>query len=135
MFLLSVIDFLNAYWIAVLVFFAIDIVWLGLIAKKLYAKELGFIMAKKVKWSAALIFYFIFVAGLVFFVVMPAVDTNSFLLALLGGFGFGLVTYATYDLTNLATLDKWPLKITIIDLIWGSSLGALVAVITFLIVR
>lgn len=133
--LFLIIGFLKSYGVAIFIFFAIDMLWLGLIAKKVYAKHLGFLMAPNVKWIAAIIFYFLFVAGLVFFVVQPAIEKTSFLYALLGGMFFGLVTYATYDLTNLATLNKWPLKITLIDLIWGTSLGGLVSTITYLILR
>ena len=121
--------------IAFVVFFAIDIVWLSFIAKKLYQKELGFIMAKKVNWVAAFIFYVLFIVGLVFFAIQPAIQAGDIGVAFLNGSLFGLMTYATYDLTNLATLEKWPLKITIIDLIWGTFLGTSVTVITFLIGR
>ena len=117
------------------VFFLIDIVWLALIAKNFYQKHLGFIMAKKVNWPAALIFYVLFIIGLVYFAIDPAVKANDIGVALLNGSLFGFMTYATYDLTNLATLEKWPLKITIVDLIWGTFLGTTVSLITFLIGR
>jgi uncharacterized membrane protein len=117
--------------ITLAVFFLIDIVWLALIANKLYKAQIGFIMKDKPNWVAAIIFYMIFVLGLVFFVIDPALLSESMLEALLRGMFFGFITYATYDLTNLATLDKWPLKITIIDLIWGTTLGGLVSIISY----
>lgn len=90
-------------------------------------------MAKNPNIYAALIFYLIFIAGLVFFVVSPAIDKKIWSQALLAGAFFGLVTYATYDLTNLATVKDWPLIITIVDLIWGMTVSATVAVITYFI--
>lgn len=129
------LDIGKMYLIALTVFFAIDIVWLALVAKKIYQKELGFIMSPKPNWVAAIIFYLIFIAGVVFFVIHPAVEKDSWTSALGVGVLFGFMTYATYDLTNLATLKDWPLKITIIDLIWGSSLGGLVSVLTFFLLK
>ena len=85
--------------------------------------------------AEAALFYLIFIAGLVFFVINPAMEKNSWVFALLVGMLFGFITYSTYDLTNLATLKDWPIKITIIDLIWGSSLGGLVSTVTFFIAK
>lgn len=99
------------------VFLVIDLVWLGVVAKNLYAEKLGYLMAPKVNFAAAFIFYAIFVVGMMFFVINPALAKNSWQIALFTGMFFGFVTYATYDLTNLATIRDWPLTITIIDLI------------------
>lgn len=128
-------EVIKTYFIALGVFFIIDIIWLAVIAKDMYRKELGFIMSDQPNWAAAAVFYLIFIMGLVFFVINPALAKESWTYALLVGLFFGFITYGTYDLTNLATLKDWPLKITIIDLIWGSSLGASVSTITFFIVR
>jgi uncharacterized membrane protein len=125
--------FIRLYLIALPVFFAIDLVWLVLIAKKFYSEQIGFLMRPDVNWIAAIVFYLLFIAGLVTFVIAPAVEKHSWLHALLYGAFFGLVTYATYDLTNLATTKDWPLAVTIVDLIWGSVLAASVSVITCLI--
>ncbi len=125
--------FLKLYLIALTVFLGIDMIWLTLIAKNFYAKQIGYLMAKNPNIYAALIFYLIFIAGLVFFVVSPAVDKKMWTQALLTGAFFGLVTYSTYDLTNLATVKDWPLIITIVDLIWGMVLSAAVSVITYFI--
>lgn len=127
--------FLKIFGVALVIFFAIDILWLGLIAKKMYSKHLGFIMSPSVKWIPAIIFYVLFVIGITFFVISPAIDKQSWSYALLAGMFFGFITYATYDLTNLATLKDWPLVITIIDLAWGSFLGGAVSILTFLILR
>jgi uncharacterized membrane protein len=125
--------FLKLYGIAFIVFFAIDLLWLGVVAKNLYNQYLGHLLKANVNWIAAIIFYLIFIGGLVFFAIMPAVDKGLWTQALLLGALFGFITYATYDLTNLATLKDWPIFITIIDLIWGTTLGAVVSVFTYLI--
>jgi uncharacterized membrane protein len=128
------IEWIRNFIITLVVFFVIDIVWLAVVAKDLYKKELGFIMAPKPNWLAALAFYTIFIIGLLFFVINPALAKESLKEAVLVGMFFGFITYATYDLTNLATLKDWPLKITIIDLVWGTSLGGFVSTISYTII-
>ncbi len=125
--------FIKLYVIALPVFLAIDMVWLGLVAKNFYKSQIGFLMKPNINWMAAIIFYLLFIVGLVLFVIAPAVEKVSWMHALLFGALFGLITYATYDLTNLATLKDWPLLVTIVDLMWGTMLGALVSVITYFI--
>jgi len=121
------------FFIAFIIFFVIDIVWLGLFAKKIYQSQIGYILAKKPNWYAAIVFYILYIVFLLIFAVMPALDKGSLTDAMLYGALFGFITYATYDLTNLATLDKWPLKVTIIDMIWGTFLGFSVSTLTYLI--
>ena len=125
--------FIKLYLIAFATFFAIDMVWLVLVANKFYQKHIGFLMKSDINWIAAIIFYLIFIAGLVVFVITPAFEKHSWKHALLFGAMFGLITYATYDLTNLATLKDWPLVVTIVDLIWGMVVSASVSVLTYLI--
>lgn len=125
--------FTKLYLVAVGVFFAIDMVWLGLIAKNFYAKYLGYIMKTDVNWIAALLFYFLFIIGLLIFVIQPGVEKQSLTYILVYGALFGLMTYATYDLTNLATIKDWPLVVTIVDMIWGMTLSAAVSAITYLV--
>jgi uncharacterized membrane protein len=125
--------FLKFYLIALPVFLAIDMVWLTLVAKNFYAKQIGFLMAKNPNLLAAFIFYLIFIAGLIVFVIIPSLDKKMWTQALFTGAFFGLVTYATYDLTNLATVKDWPLAVTIVDLVWGMFLSASVSVITYFI--
>jgi uncharacterized membrane protein len=125
--------FIRLFLIALPVFFVIDMIWLVLVAKKFYNEQLGFIMRQDIKWMAAILFYLIFIAALVTFVITPAIEKHSWLQALLYGAFFGLVTYATYDLTNLATLKDWPVLVTVVDLIWGSTLAALISVITYFV--
>lgn len=122
--------FLKLYIIALPIFFAIDMVWLGLIAKNFYRQQIGHLLRPDVYWPAAILFYLLFIAGLVVFVIAPAVEKKQWLQALTMGAFFGLVTYATYDLTNLAVTKDWPLMVTIVDLLWGTVLGASVAALT-----
>jgi uncharacterized membrane protein len=125
--------FFKLYIIALPVFFMIDIIWLTLVARKFYNRHLGFLMRPDVNWYAAIIFYLLFIAGLIVFVISPALEKRSLIHALLFGALFGLITYATYDLTNLATLKDWPVIVTVVDLLWGMVLSAAVSAITYLI--
>lgn len=125
--------FLKLYGIALPVFFAIDMIWLGLIAKDFYRGQIGSLMKGDINWTAAILFYLLFIVGLVFFVIAPAVEEGSWSYALAIGAFFGFITYATYDLTNLATLKDWPLTVTLVDMAWGSALGASVSIATYFI--
>jgi uncharacterized membrane protein len=126
---------IKSYLIALPIFFIIDMIWLSLVASNLYKEQIGFLMRNDVNWVPALIFYFLFVGGMVFFVIDPAIDKGSWVNALLLGVVFGVVCYATYDLTNLATLKDWPLLITLIDIAWGGLLVGSVSVITYFLSR
>ncbi len=125
--------FLKLYLIALASFFTIDMLWLGLIAKNFYAKQIGHLMKTDINWAAAIIFYLIFIFGLVVFVIIPAMEKGSWVYTLFFGALFGLVCYATYDLTNLAVAKDWPLLVTVVDLIWGVILAASVSAITYFI--
>ena len=125
--------FFKLYLIALPVFFIIDMTWLGLIAKNFYRSQIGTLLKPDVNWIAAVTFYLLFLAGLVFFVIEPAIGKRSLADALTRGAFFGLVTYATYDLTNLAVAKDWPLLITIVDMAWGAALAASVASITYFV--
>lgn len=125
--------FIKLYAIALPVFFAIDMIWLGLVAKNFYRAQIGTLMKPDVNWLAAIIFYLIFIAGLVVFVISPAVEKNSGMHAILLGALFGLVCYATYDLTNLAVAKDWPLLVTLVDLAWGAVLASSVSIVTYFI--
>jgi len=109
------------------VLFLVDMIWLGVVAKGLYRRHLGAFMSPKVVWPAAVLFYLVFIAGLLVFAVRPALVGGGPPQALLFGGFLGLVAYATYDLTNLATFKDWPLVVTVVDLIWGTCLGAVVS--------
>lgn len=116
---------LTIYLITLAIFLAIDMVWLGIIAKDLYRKQIGKLMAKKPNWTAALIFYAIYILGLFILVIYPAVQDKSGLATWWRGLVFGVVSYATYDLTNLAVAKDWPVKITLIDLVWGGTITSI----------
>jgi uncharacterized membrane protein len=125
--------FIKLFAIALPVFFALDMFWLGIVAKDFYRAEIGTLLKPDVNWIAAIIFYLIFIAGLVVFVITPAMEKGSWMHALLLGALFGFVCYATYDLTNLAVAKDWPLLVTIVDLVWGAVLAASVSTATFFI--
>lgn len=112
---------------AALLFLIIDLVWLTVIAKDLYQSEIGSLLKKEFNGYAAGAFYAIFIAGLTLFVLLPAFEAKSLLRALALGAAFGLVTYATYDLTNLATLNGFTTRIALIDMAWGSILSGVVS--------
>ncbi len=125
--------FLKVYLTALSLFLILDGVWLGFLAKSFYAKQIGFLFKTNINWIAALLFYILFIFALLIFVINPAIEKNSIIHAILLGALFGFITYATYDLTNLATLKDWPIAVTIVDLIWGSFVTAVVSSVTFLI--
>ena len=121
--------------IALPVFFALDMLWLGVLASDLYQDQIGGLMKSDPNWWAAVLFYLIFIAGMVLFVIAPAREKRSWRHALFAGATFGFVTYATFDLTALALLKDWPLFITVVDLAWGTVLSASVSTITFAIAK
>lgn len=127
--------FLKLYLISLPIFILIDAIWLTLVAKDFYSKHIGFIMTKNPNWIAAILFYLLFIAGLVVFVISPALKGGSWINVVLMGALFGLICYATYDLTNLATLKNWPIIVTVIDLIWGAFVSSSVSVITYFIAK
>lgn len=129
-------SYLQAFITSLCTMALLDAAWLGLIAPSFYKKHIGFIMADKPNWFAAGAFYLIFITGVTVFVVYPGWKNAESLIkvGLLGAL-FGLVAYATYDLTNQATLKNWPHIVTIVDLIWGSVLTASVSVVSVALLR
>lgn len=123
------------YAITFVVFLILDSVWLGVISPGLYQKYIGHLLAEEVNWPAAAIFYLLFIAGLVFFAVKPSLQHDSWKKALKNGAFFGLVCYATYDLTNQATMRDWPIMITVIDLLWGTFICGISSMISFIAAR
>lgn len=122
------------FTVTFVVFMGIDLVWLGFVAKNIYSKYLGYLMAPNVNWLAAMVFYVIFIIGILYFVIAPSLVDRDFTQLVIRAMLFGFITYATYDLTNLATVRDWPITITIIDLIWGTTLSTSVSVISYLII-
>jgi uncharacterized membrane protein len=123
------------YFLTIPVFFVIDMIWLGFVAKGFYRNNLGQLLRSDVNWSAALVFYLLYIGGILIFATMPALEKKSLYQAVVLGGLFGFFAYATYDLTNLATLKGWPLNVVIVDIIWGIVLTASVAAASFLIGR
>jgi uncharacterized membrane protein len=121
----------SQYFIAAVVFLALDLVWLGLVAQGLYEHFLGDLLADSPNAAAAFVFYAIFVAGLVYFVIAPAIEEQSARTAVVRGAAFGFVTYATWDLTSLAVIEGFPVGIVPIDLAWGTFLAAAVSLATY----
>jgi uncharacterized membrane protein len=109
-----------AYGLTAVVFLAMDAVWLSNAYQKVYQPGIGHLMAPTVDWVAGAIFYLLYIGGVVFFGQAPALQQGRSLTALGRGALFGLMAYATYDLTNQATLKDWPWAITLMDLVWGS---------------
>jgi uncharacterized membrane protein len=129
---MSTTKILQTYGVSLLAFLALDALWLGLVARGFYRDQLGTLLTPDVRWGAALLFYLIFVAGVVMFAILPAVERGSIGRAiLLGGF-FGVVTYAAYDLTNLATLRDFPTVVAVVDMVWGGVLTSTVATVGYL---
>lgn len=119
--------YIKLYFATLAIFFAVDMIWLGFVARGFYKKYLGYLMAPEVNWYAALIFYALFIVAVLFFVVVPGLKEDGIGLMLLKAAFFGFITYATYDLTNLATVKDWPLIVTVVDIIWGTVLTTVVS--------
>jgi uncharacterized membrane protein len=119
--------FFSAYAAIFLVMLAIDLLWLGVIAKPLYQQGIGHLMAAKPNLVAAGLFYVIFPAGLVLFAVMPNAEVNEWNSVLTSAALFGFFAYATYDLTNLAIMKNWPISLSFIDVAWGTFASTLSA--------
>lgn len=124
-----------AYAVAGVVFGLLDFLWLGKVGRPLYAARMGDWLAAKPNMTAAILFYLLYLVGLTYFVLVPALDAGSLGKAALSGFLFGLVAYATWNLTNLAVLKDFPSSIVPIDMAWGSLATMTTSIVTFLIVR
>ena len=121
------------YAVSVPVFFFVDMIWLGVIAKGFYRNALEPLLAPNINWIAAIIFYLLFLVGVLIFALLPGMERRSLVYTIKMAALFGFIAYATYDLTNLATLRDWPLMLSIVDMIWGSFLSASTATLTYLI--
>ena len=131
---MSISAFLRLHVATLVVFLAIDMIWLGWVARGFYRAQMGGLLREDVNWTAALSFYVLFIAGLLVFAVIPALDRGVIRAALAGGF-FGLVAYATYDLTNLATLRGFTARVAAVDMTWGFVLCALTSAAAWKLAR
>lgn len=121
-------DYLIAYIGTAIVFFGFDFLWLSKLAIGFYRREIGSLMLAKPNFAAAGIFYLFYIAGIVYFAVMPAVESGEWQSALVSGAILGFIGYGTYDMTNLSTLKGWSWKMCVVDIIWGTVLTGAAAV-------
>ena len=130
-------EFIGHFLLAGVLFAAIDALWIGVVANKFYKKELGGLLRDKPDFVPAVIFYFISVTAMVVFVINPALDLGNDGLGFALGHGalLGLASYAAYDLTNASTLKGWSKAVTVVDLLWGTFVTALVTTVAYLILR
>ncbi|HTY40283.1 MAG TPA: DUF2177 family protein [Thermoanaerobaculia bacterium] len=124
---MTALDFLKMYAVGVVSCFAIDLVWLGVVAKGFYQRQIGHLMRPDVQWLPAVLFYLVYVAALVVFVAAPAAERQSVGRAIGYGAFFGLAAYAAFDLTGLALLRDFPVSAALVDMAWGASLSAAVS--------
>ena len=132
---MNVSVFLKLYGIAFVTCFALDLVWLGLMAKDFYQRHIGHLMRPDVQWAPGVLFYVIYVGALVVFVIQPALEKQSLGHAIGLGAFFGLAAYAAFDLTSLALLKDFPVMVAVVDLAWGAALSAVVSGVAFLFAR
>lgn len=124
------IEWLKWYSLSVPVFFGLNLLWLGVFAHRFYLSHMSALINPNIRWSAALLFMFIFLAGLMTFVIQPAIQKQSIRHAALYGALFGLVAYASFNLFNLAALKTWSPLISAVDMLWGALLSAAVSALT-----
>ncbi|EMS98598.1 hypothetical protein H009_06362 [Agrobacterium tumefaciens str. Cherry 2E-2-2] len=122
-----------AYLFTLVAFLVIDFIWLSTMASRLYRPAIGDLLAENFRLAPAVVFYLIYAAGLTFLAVRPAFQTGEWTTALLYGAVVGFMAYATYDLTNQATLKSWSTTLTVADLLWGTFVSAAAATIGYLI--
>ncbi|MGY3779457.1 DUF2177 family protein [Isobaculum melis] len=127
-------DFFKLYGVATISFLVLDLIWLLLIANKLYQHYLGGLLGQT-KILPAVLFYLLYIGGMLFFAVYPGLAKDSLVYTMIAGGFLGLLCYGTYDLTNLATMKDWPVVVTILDLIWGTFVTAATSGITFYIAQ
>ena len=121
------------YFITLAIGLIIDLIWLGLMNSRFYKSRLAGLMSDTVNWLPGILFYLLFIAGLLILVVIPAFNNESWVSAMLLGGLLGMVAYGTYDLTNLASIKNWSIVVTIVDIVWGTILAATVATISYFI--
>ncbi len=124
---------IKLYFSSAIVFFTLDMIWIGLVARGFYRSHIGSLLRPNVNWPGAIIFYLIFIAGIEYFAIVPSVVKGSVVHAAISGALFGFVTYATYDLTNYATMKDFPLKVALVDMAWGTFLSWMVTVAGYFI--
>ncbi|NIM52219.1 MAG: DUF2177 family protein [Gemmatimonadales bacterium] len=132
---MALADFLKLHAVGIVTFLVVDLVWLGVVARGFYRSHMGPLLREDIQWVPAIVFYLLFTGCLILFAVMPAMERSSPWRAILLGGLFGCAAYATYDLTNLATLRGFPTLVAIVDIVWGTVLAAIVAAVTYQVGR
>lgn len=127
------IIFVKLYITSLLIILVIDLIWLGVIARNFYKEQMRGLLKEKTFWPPALVYYLLYPFGLTYFVTGPAISSNSLMLAIVSGAILGFLCNATYNLTNWATLKKWPTLLVAVDLSWGVILSITVSVLSFLV--
>ncbi|MFT7644482.1 MAG: putative membrane protein [Candidatus Paceibacteria bacterium] len=131
---MGTIQLVYIYLLTIPAFFLIDMIWLGFVANKFYQSQIGFLLGP-VNWTAAIVFYLIYIVGIIIFAVHPALVADSFGKAVLLGALFGFFAYATYDFTNLATIKGWPILVSVVDIVWGTVLTGSVSAASYYLAK
>jgi uncharacterized membrane protein len=121
------------YFITLPILVIFDLTWVGGVAKNYYKSQFGSLLLNTPVWWAIIVWYLLYGAGLVYFVIVPAIGSHSIMRAALGGAFFGLVAYGTYDLINIGLTANWPVAVSLVDMAWGTFLGAAASTLAFLI--
>ncbi len=119
------------YLLSVPIIFAFDLFWLGIFAKEFYIKMMSPLVQIKFYWPAVVLFYLLYFVGIFIFALLPGIEANSLTKTLTLAAMFGFFCYMTYDITNLATLKNWPIKLVVIDILWGTTLSTLTAFVAY----
>lgn len=127
--------YLIVYFATAIVFFGLDYLWLTRIANNFYKSEIGALLLPQPNLVAAGVFYIFYIAGIVYFAVMPNLASGNWAMALLSGALLGLLAYGTYDMTNYATLKGWTMNVVIVDMAWGMFLTGTSAALGLLLAR
>lgn len=126
-----ILPYVGVFISALVLFAVLDLVWIGLVMRDFYRQGIGHLMGERLSVKAGFAFYIVYTVGLMFFAISPAIITSSLLgAAILGGL-YGFFTYATYDLSNYATLRDWPLRVVFLDMGWGFALSLTVSMAAF----
>jgi uncharacterized membrane protein len=126
---------IRQFLVTFIIFLVIDLLWLGIIAKRFYDEQLGPLLTDNVIWPSALLFYILFVVGLLYFAIEPGLKAKSLKLTIKNGSLYGFFTYMTYELTNYAVITDWPFGLVTVDIIWGVVLATSVSYFSFKILR
>ena len=130
---MTTVDYIFIFSTALFFFLVIDLVWLGYVARDFYRKHLKRKLLDKPKWGAAISFYMLFILGLMYFAIVPAINDGDFIQGVFDASMYGIFTYVTYQLTNYATLKAWPRELIAVDILWGIVLSSTVTALTYIV--